>query len=125
VDPAGEGVVEGNVVLGDESAAGGCRSEAAQAEALGGWVGDQRAGAAERFYAGDKAKLAVEGDGGGLLEILGGEEAGAGGAFEVAEGGALGGDGDGLVDRLDCGGLGWGWCLAGLDLVVEGWAGDR
>ena len=64
-------------------------------------VGDEGAGAAEGFSAGDESKLAVEGDGGGFLQIARRQGAGAGWAFELAEGSAVGGDGDGFVDGLD------------------------
>ena len=41
VNPVGEGVVERNVILGDEGAAGGSGAESSEAQALGGGIGDE------------------------------------------------------------------------------------
>jgi hypothetical protein len=59
VDPAADGVVEGYVVVGDKRAAGGGGAEAAQADSLGGGVGDERTGTAEKLEAGNLSDLAV------------------------------------------------------------------
>ena len=65
VNPSAERVVERHIVFGDERAAGGGGTQAAQADALRGGIGDQRTGAAEELDAGKLAQLIVEGDGGG------------------------------------------------------------
>ena len=94
VDPATDGVVQRNVVLGHQGAAGGGGSQAAQANALRRGVGDERTGAAEKLDAGKLAHLIVEGDGGGGLEGFRGKLASDGRTLQVAERGAIGCHGD-------------------------------
>ena len=68
VNPSADGVVEGHIVFGDQRAAGGGGTEAAQADALRGGIGHQRTGAAEQLDAGKLAQLAIHGDRGRIGE---------------------------------------------------------
>jgi len=92
MDGSGEGVVQRDIVFGEQGAAGGGGTECAEAHSLRGGVGDQRTGAAEELEAGKLAELVVECGRGGGAEGLLSEEARGDGAFERAERGAVGGD---------------------------------
>ena len=93
VNPPSYGVVQRHVVLGDQGAAGGGGTEAAQADALRGGVGHQGAGAPEQLDAGKLTQPSVEGDGSRGVECLERKDAGGRRAFERIEGRAIGGDG--------------------------------
>ena len=106
MNPAAERIVERDIVFGDQRAAGGGGTEGAKADSLRGRIGDERAGAAKQLDAGELAELIVECDAGGRAQRLGGEQAGGDWAFQSAERGAIGGDGDlfGLGERRR---IGW------------------
>ena len=98
VDPSAEGIVQGDVVLEDEGAAGGGGAEAAERDALTGGVLDAGAGAAEEFEAGLLAEFVVERDGGIVVEAARADGVdGVGGGGQV-HGRARGGDRDLLHD---------------------------
>ena len=73
VNPSAYGVVQRDIVLGEQGAAGGGGTQAAQADSLRGGVCHQRTGTAEEFDTGKLAKLAVQSDGRGCFERLLGE----------------------------------------------------
>jgi len=106
--PSTKGVVKGNAVEEDESAAGAAGAEAAEGDALGGRVGGEGSGAAKKGEGGGAAEGVVEGQGGRRFEGIGGknvygERKGVGGL-----GGAGGGDDERSEDRV--GGFGVGEC---------------
>ena len=92
VDPSAQRIVERLIVFRDQSAAGGGGTEAAQADALRGGVGDQRTRSAVELHARKLAHLAVEGDGRGGAERGLREQARGGRALQLAERRAIGGD---------------------------------
>ena len=78
VDPAAEGIVQGDAVVEDEGAAGPAASEAAQRHPLGGRVRDAAARAAEQREAGHEAQRVVQHGGGGGREVFLGKDVDAG-----------------------------------------------
>jgi len=112
VDPAAEGIVEGDAVPENHCAAGAGGTQSAQGDALRAGIGDQAGGAAEETEPRQQAEAVVEVDAGRLGELCGGQSGeGSGGV-----GGDVFGDGDGGFERGD-------GCIAGSGGWVE--AGRR
>ena len=70
VNPAADGIVERHVVHHKQCPAGGGGPQAAQADALRRGIGNERAGAAEGFNAGNLTHGAVECEAGALAECF-------------------------------------------------------
>ena len=116
VNPSAERIIERDIVLGNESAAGGSGTESAKADALRSGIGHERAGTAEKLDAGKLAQLVIEGEAGGGAQRLLSKQARSDRALQNAKRSAISGHGD-LVDVRDRRrlgvrrGLGCGWSL--------------